>query len=542
MIGETIGSFRIAARLGAGGMGEVFLAEQATIDTKVAIKLLRPDISKDKDHVQRFFNEARAVGKIKHAGTVKIFEGGFHTSGHAYLIMEFLDGETLTSRIRRSGRLALGTIGDFGRQIASILGATQAVGITHRDLKPDNIFLVSDAELASGERVKILDFGIAKLTGTLASGPRTVGTMGTPSYMAPEQWGDSGSVDWRADAYSLGCVLFEMACGRPPFTGETFADLCAVHLTAPPPLPSSLVRELPPEFDALVLRLLAKKPADRAPSMADVACQLEAIGSGAPRALDPTVLPGTTSPALAAVEPRPSVAVAVGGVVAETLPPALTPAQTTLGHAAGEVTRPAPRRRGAIAVGSVAVAAVAAYAIRRGDDRPTTTHVRPVDVAPGEPPSRERILALDPFVSVRGVTLQRHQVTNAEAHLLGDEDARPFSWGDDARPVAFISFERARAFCRALGADLPTREQWLQAAGGAWGIDDGTGELGPLQEWTSTVDDGLAEVRGGHRGMTPRQLDAAIHEPLLKATEATAGAGAKHTAIAGGTIGFRCAR
>src|SRR5262249_49417670 len=149
-------------RLGAGGMGEVFLAEQPTIDTKVAIKLLRSDISKDKDHVQRFFNEARAVGKIKHAGTVKIFEGGVHTSGRAYLIMEFLDGETLTSRIRRSGRLALGTISDLGRQVASILAATQAVGITHRDLKPDNIFIVSDTELASGERVKILDFGIAK--------------------------------------------------------------------------------------------------------------------------------------------------------------------------------------------------------------------------------------------------------------------------------------------------------------------------------------------------------------------------------------------
>src|SRR5262249_36541829 len=158
---------------------------------------------------------------------------------------------------------------------------------------------------------------------TLAAGPRTVGTMGTPSYMAPEQWGESSSVDWRADAYSLGCVLFEMACGRPPFLGETFADLCAVHLTAPPPSPRSLVAELPPEFDALVLRLLAKKPADRAPSMADVARELEAIGRGAPRALDPTVLPGTTSPVLAAVEASfSSDATGVASVVAETLLPA----------------------------------------------------------------------------------------------------------------------------------------------------------------------------------------------------------------------------
>src|SRR5262249_45137014 len=154
-------------------------------------KVLHPEISSDKEHITRFFNEARVVGRIQHAGIVKIFDVGFHSSGRAYLIMEFLDGETLAKRIERRKRLSVPQIAAVGRQIASVLDATHSAGITHRDLKPDNIYIIPDRELASRERVKILDFGIAKLTGTMASvSPATIGTMGTPAYMAPEQWGE----------------------------------------------------------------------------------------------------------------------------------------------------------------------------------------------------------------------------------------------------------------------------------------------------------------------------------------------------------------
>jgi serine/threonine-protein kinase len=212
VIGQTIGNFKVVSRLGVGGMGEVWLAEQQNIGTHVAIKLLNASVSQDTEHVQRFFNEARAVSRIQHAGIVKIFDVGTH-AGQAYLIMEYLEGETLSQRLAKLGRLPFSQIGDIGRQIATVLDATHTAGITHRDLKPDNIFLVPDREL--GERVKVLDFGIAKLTGTLAGhSPRTMGTMGTPAYMAPEQWGDTSKVDWRADLYSLGCVAFEMTCGR----------------------------------------------------------------------------------------------------------------------------------------------------------------------------------------------------------------------------------------------------------------------------------------------------------------------------------------
>jgi serine/threonine protein kinase len=210
VVGETVGNFVIVSKIGRGGMGEVYLAEQKSVRTRVAIKTLLPHISSDAGQVQRFFNEAIAVSRIKHAGIAKIFDVGFLPCGRAYLAMEYLEGETLTRRIRRSGRLSLGQLADIARQIASVLDATHQAGITHRDLKPDNVFLVRDAELESGERVKILDFGIAKLSGVSLTQP-SIGTMGTPDYMAPEQWQDSRTVDWHADAYALGCLAFEVA-------------------------------------------------------------------------------------------------------------------------------------------------------------------------------------------------------------------------------------------------------------------------------------------------------------------------------------------
>ena len=164
MIGSAIGNFEVIRQLGKGGMGEVWLAEHKDIKTKVAIKMLLPQISRDKQQVERFFNEAVAVSKIKHAGITKIFDVGFRPSGEAYLVMEYLEGESLAARIKRVRRLPLAELADITRQIASVLEATHVEGITHRDLKPDNLFLVRDAELPRGERVKVLDFGIAKLS------------------------------------------------------------------------------------------------------------------------------------------------------------------------------------------------------------------------------------------------------------------------------------------------------------------------------------------------------------------------------------------
>jgi serine/threonine protein kinase len=345
-------------------MGEVYLAEQQSIGTRVAVKLLQAAISEDKDHVQRFFNEARAVSRIQHAGIVKIFDVGFHTqTGQAYLIMEYLEGESLGHRIRRSP-LALSEVADVGRQIASVLEATHAAGITHRDLKPDNIYLVPDRELASKERVKVLDFGIAKLSGTLgASSPRTVGTLGTPAYMAPEQWGDSSKVDGRADIYALGCVTFEMMCGRPPFEARTYAEACAQHLTMEPPRVSSIVPDAPPALDDLLARLLAKDPAARPQSLHDVVAAFTLLANDPSAASVSRVMPRMSESG----HPRPVVSDHVSGdgpTLATTSAGVRDPREATA-ETAVHVPPPAPSTNAPVVAPSTNAAAVAPSPNRR---------------------------------------------------------------------------------------------------------------------------------------------------------------------------------
>ncbi|HTL34844.1 MAG TPA: protein kinase [Kofleriaceae bacterium] len=279
MIDQTIKDWKVVEKVGRGGMGEVWVAEQRIVKTKVAIKLLLADVSSRESDVQRFFNEAVAVSKIKHAGIVRIFDVGFHES-RAYLVMEMLEGETLSARIRRTKRLGIAAVADLGRQIASVLEATHAAGITHRDLKPDNIFIVADHELASKERVKVLDFGIAKL-GEAPTGLTTSTSMGTPAYMAPEQWNNAAKADGRADVYSLGCVLFEMWCGRPPFLPQSMGEACTMHLTHAPPRASSIVAAIPAELDELIANMLAKAPADR-PAIGEVTRVLGLLAAAHP--------------------------------------------------------------------------------------------------------------------------------------------------------------------------------------------------------------------------------------------------------------------
>jgi serine/threonine protein kinase len=408
VIGETIGNFRITSRLGAGGMGEVFLAEQKNIETKVAIKVLRPEISVDRQHVDRFFNEARAVSRIKHAGTVKIFDVGFHATGHAYLVMEFLEGETLAARIHRTTRLSVAQICDIGKQTCGVLEATHSAGITHRDLKPDNIFLVSDAELASGERVKILDFGIAKLTGTTAAGgPRTVGTMGTPAYMAPEQWGDAAKVDWRADIYSLGCVMFEMATGRPPFVADNFAQACGMHLSQLPPKLRSITGDAPAQLETMIDAMLAKSSYDR-PPLREIAKQLAQLAEQPHQPYAPTPSTGhaPVAPTMAADAPthapvvhaptpvhqqtpqHPGASSPAIAPVSATVPVVPPPSQTTLSSASGAM--PAPPRKskaglyaigGLVAVGGIVTAVVVGGGGGSGSGDPKRKVTTPVDAA-----------------------------------------------------------------------------------------------------------------------------------------------------------------
>ncbi|HEU0029697.1 MAG TPA: protein kinase [Kofleriaceae bacterium] len=410
MIGETVGNFVIVSRLGKGAMGEVYLAEQKSIKTKVAIKVLQSDVNPT--HVQRFFNEAVASSQIHHSGIVKIFDVGFTARNQAYLVMEYLEGESLAARIKRVGRLGIAHVADFGRQIASVLDATHATGIIHRDLKPDNIYLVRDVELPLGERVKILDFGIAKLAPP--GGPRmtalSVGSIGTPNYMSPEQWHSLAEVDWRTDAYALGCVAFEMACGRPPFVAESLADACAQHMTEPPPVPSLVAPGLPTSFDDIVRRLLEKEPAAR-PTMREVMTAFTVLGQDqgvALRSIPPKplseLLPPITSPLTTTTPPprksrRTAWLVGIGALVLGGSVGAAVVLTSRAHDEANEAT--APPRDAAVAIDAGVVAAVDAAS-------PDAAATPMADAAPSGP---VQVATLPPHKGAVPVVREPHQAT-----------------------------------------------------------------------------------------------------------------------------------
>ena len=315
LIGRSFGNYKLTRQIGEGGMGTVYLAEHPLIGKRVALKVLHPDLARDEDIVSRFFTEARAVCRIGHEHIVDIIDFG-KTAELTYFIMEYLEGEPLSGAMQREGALPQARSMRVAGQTASALAASHKLGIVHRDLKPENIFLTRRG--ADNDFVKVLDFGIAKLTGDAASSSshrtRAGVLLGTPYYMSPEQCEGRREVDHRADIYSLGVILYEMLTGKVPFGGDAVAAVLAQHLTAKPAPPTELKADIAPALEEVVLKCLEKAPGDRYANMDELAAALQRAAT-APAAVGPKAKPRPEAPP--AREPMKTI---VDGVDVESAP------------------------------------------------------------------------------------------------------------------------------------------------------------------------------------------------------------------------------
>lgn len=407
MIGLQVGNYIIESELGKGGMGMVYRAHHIMLGRPAAVKVLLPQYSATPEIVQRFFNEAKAATSIRHLGIVEIYDFGVMSSGLAFIAMELLSGESLAARIskhRMSLKSSLATI----RQICGALSAAHDAGIVHRDLKPDNVFMIPDAEVPGGERIKLLDFGIAKVseeTSGMINQTRTGTVIGTPRYMAPEQC-RGVKIDHRADIYALGCIFYELIAGRPPFSGEGSGDVLAAHIYATPDPIERVAPTTPTVIARLVHWLLAKNPADRpqtARQMIEEIDRLDVnVSSEVPQ--DPAVAPSFTHGMLGSTLPlstvtqveRPRASARNGA------PPAadvLSIGATTLTQAAASsaLRREHDRRSGrAIKVGAAALAggAVVTLAIWGLLPRDTNNDVGHPSVASYSNPDAESMVPL----------------------------------------------------------------------------------------------------------------------------------------------------
>ena len=324
--------FRLVRRLGAGGMGAVFLAEQIAVGNRpVALKVLSRKLLDDPDFLLRFQNEAASTGRIHHPNVVTIYESGQADDGTPYIAMEFLEGESLRQALARRGALPVPEVAEILQQAARGLNAAHKLGIIHRDLKPDNIFLTYPDDVGAAPRaalpvgiadtgraqdpplrpvvVKLVDFGIAKLRES-GTHTQTGMVLGTPAYMSFEQASGmrSDELDARSDVYSLGVVVYEMLTGRTPFHSDTPVGYLRMHMQEDPPPFRAVKPDLPapPQLESVVMKALTKDRDQRYGSVLEFARELTSAAQPSPRAEAPVPLPSTriVSPPAVAKPPQ----------------------------------------------------------------------------------------------------------------------------------------------------------------------------------------------------------------------------------------------
>jgi beta-lactam-binding protein with PASTA domain/tRNA A-37 threonylcarbamoyl transferase component Bud32 len=268
------GRYRVERELGRGGMAKVYKGEDTVLGRTVAIKVLAPQFADDPNFVTRFRREAQAAARISNQTIVSVFDTGSDDGVH-FIVMEYVEGRTLAEYVSGGGRIMPERSIDVAIEVCRALEAAHAQGVIHRDIKPGNIMLDSRGD------VKVTDFGIARVVSTAETVAQTAAILGTASYLSPEQ-AQGQPVDARSDLYSLGCVLFEMLTGRAPFQGDSPVAVASKHVLEQPAPPSKLNRDVSPDLDAVVLRALAKNPANRYQSAEEFRADLERVRRGLP--------------------------------------------------------------------------------------------------------------------------------------------------------------------------------------------------------------------------------------------------------------------
>ncbi len=287
------GRYELHRRLGRGGMAEVYLARDQLLDRPVAVKVLFPALATDQGFVERFRREAQAAANLQHPNIVSVFDWG-EANGTYFIVMEYVEGHTLAEMLRDEGRLHPDRAAEITADIAAALGFAHRNRVVHRDVKPGNVLITRDGG------VKVADFGIARALSdsTDQNLTKTGSVMGTATYFSPEQ-ARGAAVDPRSDIYSLGCVLYEMTTGHPPFAGDSAVAIAYKHVQENPMPPRRYDPALPETLEAITLKCLAKNPANRYPSAQDLRADLRRFLDGsrimAEPVLAPPIDPGATS-------------------------------------------------------------------------------------------------------------------------------------------------------------------------------------------------------------------------------------------------------
>jgi serine/threonine protein kinase len=312
--GRTLGGrYRVEGELGRGGMAKVYRGTDNVLGRPVAVKVLSPQYAQDANFVTRFRREAQAAARLNHPNLVQVYDTGSDDGVH-YIVMEYVEAKTLADYLTGGGRIMPERAVELAEAVCDALSVAHAQGVIHRDVKPANIMVTRDGH------VKVTDFGIARVT-TNETVEQTAAVLGTASYLSPEQ-AQGGAIDQRSDLYSLGCVLFEMLTGRPPFTADSPVAVASKHVLEQPIPPSRLNPDISPQLDAVAMRALAKNPDNRYQSAAEMKEDLERARQGMPVMATP-LLPDApqTTQVIHRADPRPTSVMPAGVASAPARPP-----------------------------------------------------------------------------------------------------------------------------------------------------------------------------------------------------------------------------